>query len=117
MADTSHLMRLLGDQSTAPLDEKLRRFLGHLMNPDAVYFHEDGFPRQHLYQQAAVFFRLIEAGAITVGVPVLDSKTLSQNTPMVGKDGTAQHATAANTTPLQAKPNGGPADAHSWPIP
>jgi hypothetical protein len=68
MADVSHLTRLLGDQSTAPLDEKLRRFLGHLMKPDAVYFYEDGFPRQHLYQQASVFLRLIEAGAINVGV-------------------------------------------------
>ncbi len=67
MTDVSHLTRMLGDQSTAPLDEKLRRFLAHVAKPDAVYFYGDGFPRQHLYQQAAVLLRLIEAGAITCG--------------------------------------------------
>jgi hypothetical protein len=33
------------DQSTADPIEKARRVLRHLIVPDAVYFHEDGFPR------------------------------------------------------------------------
>ena len=63
------------DQSTAPLDEKLRRFLRHLADtksgPPWVYFHYDGFPRPCLASEALAFLADMEAGRLTVaaGVP------------------------------------------------
>jgi hypothetical protein len=65
----------LTDQSTAPLDEKLRRFLRELADttsrPPYVYFHYDGFPRPNLASDALTFLRHIEAGRLTVaaGMP------------------------------------------------
>jgi hypothetical protein len=40
------------DKSTADPVEKARRILMHLIEPNSVYYFEDGFPRPELKQQA-----------------------------------------------------------------
>lgn len=54
------------DQSTAPLDEKLRRFLRALAVPDAVHFYADGFPRATIGSEAYAFLADMEAGRLIV---------------------------------------------------
>lgn len=63
------------DQSTAPLDEKLRRFLLALTKPDAVYFFDDGFPKLNIAADALAFLADIAAGRLivsTAGVQACD---------------------------------------------
>jgi hypothetical protein len=54
------------DQSTAPLNEKLRRFLLALAQPDAVYFYGDGFPKPTIASEAYAFLADIAAGRLIV---------------------------------------------------
>jgi hypothetical protein len=55
------------DQSTAPLDEKLRRYLRHIADPKShVHFHYDGFPRPSLASEALAFLADMEAGRLNV---------------------------------------------------
>lgn len=60
----------LNDRSTAPLQEKLRRFLAALADTrgHSSYFHDDGYPRKVLSEDATAFLDLLEAGRITAGV-------------------------------------------------
>lgn len=65
------------DQSAAPLDEKLRRFLEHIADtegrPPYVYFHYDGFPRANLAADALAFLADMKAGRLLVSVPEVRS--------------------------------------------
>jgi hypothetical protein len=54
------------DRSTAPLDEKLRRFLRALAVPSATYFYDDGFPKATIGSEAYAFLADMEAGRLNV---------------------------------------------------
>lgn len=65
------------DKSTAPLSEKLHRFLMALAKPDAVHFYDDGFPKPTIQSEAFAFLSDMVSGRLIVtdGVVVPDDKT------------------------------------------
>jgi hypothetical protein len=54
------------DQSTAPLSEKLHRFLMALAKPDAVHFYDDGFPKPTIKSEAFAFLSDMVSGRLIV---------------------------------------------------
>lgn len=72
--DVEALSRLAwGDQSTAHPVEKARRVLGRLIEPDDVYFFNDGFPRSNVIaEQAKNVLEVLNAYADRVIPPAQD---------------------------------------------